>query len=87
MLNFCHLELSDPQQCSPRGDLVSKPDTDLGSSEGKPSPVVLEQFGEVDEHSLGGLGAKVSCEVGAGSNFGFEHEVEGFRFGESISSL
>jgi hypothetical protein len=85
MLDLGHLELTYPHQTITRGDLVPETQADLGSSEGQPTSVELNQFVEVDEHALSSLGSQVAHKVGGGTYLSFEHEVEGFRMREFIA--
>ena len=76
VLYLSHLELSDADEAVSWGYLVAETEADLGSCEGDSATVELSQFVEVEEHTLGGLGAEIADKVGGGTYFCFEHEVE-----------
>ena len=64
MLYFCHLELSNPDETVSRGYFVAEAKADLGSCEGDSTTIELGEFIEVDEHTLGCLGAEITHQVG-----------------------
>lgn len=76
VLNLSHEELTDTQKTGARRNLVTERLANGGRGEGHALLVELEQLLEVQELTLGSLGAKVAGHVAAGTNGSLEHEVE-----------
>ena len=86
MLDFGHQELADTEQTSAWGDFVSERFANGCGGKGHLLLVELEEFGKVEELTLGSFWAEVARGVGAGADARLEHEVECYRwFGHDAS--
>lgn len=87
VLNLGELELTHSYQPVPGGNFIPEAEANRASTEGDSSSVELKQFVEVDEDTLGGFGTEIAGEVGGGSDFCLEHEVEFFRGRQIVSCI
>jgi hypothetical protein len=87
VLDFGEGELSDPEETGPGGDFVSEAETDLGTTEGDATAVVLEEVSEVNEHALSSFGSKETLGIASGADLDAKHEVEFVRLGEAVASF
>lgn len=79
ILDLSHIELSNSEEFSLWGDLVSESESDLGGSEWQSSSNLLLELIEVDEHTLGRFRSQIPDGVSGGSQLQLEHQIEWFR--------
>lgn len=87
VLDLSHGELTDTKETLAGRDLVTEAEANLGSCEGQTTIVELDEAAEVDEHTLGGLGAKIALLVTGWANLCIEHKIEGHGWGERVRSV
>ena len=75
-LRLCLCEFAEPDYTLAWGNLVSICFSDLRNSKREFFSVEPKEPIEVDEHSLGSLGSKITCPLRARSDCGLEHQIE-----------
>lgn len=87
ILDLSHIELSNSEEFSLWGDLVSESESDLGGSEWQSSSNLLLEFIEVNEHTLGRFWSQIPDGVSGRSQLQLEHQIEWFRLSQFVISL
>mmetsp|Transcript_5090 Transcript_5090/g.4295 ORF Transcript_5090/g.4295 Transcript_5090/m.4295 type:complete len:330 (+) Transcript_5090:483-1472(+) len=87
VFNFSQSKFSQSDDTRLGSNFVSVSLSDLGTSEGDSSSIVIKELLEIDKHALGSLWSQVSLRITSGSDLDSKHKIEMDGFSEIISSL